>query len=379
MFQMNTYTRYLIRLLLGPTLFVTLSLTGIIWLAQSLRFIDLIVNKGLSIATFLYFTLLMMPSLLGLILPLSLFIAVLYSYNKLLVESELVVLENVGLSKMQLARPALIVAAGITLLGYLISLWLQPASYREFKDMQSFIRNNYASLLLQEEVFNTPIDGLTVYIRQKLQNGTLKGIFVHDGRDPEHRVTLMAEEGKLVQTPAGPRFILSQGNQQAVDPDRGQLSLLHFDRYSLDLSIYAKAATSRWREPKERYLHELFFPQDDTPEHLLSKLHAEGHQRLTWPLYSMGLTLLALAALLSGQFNRRGQFKRIGVGTAIAIIVVGLGISATSIATGNSFAAALMYINVLLPCWLSIRFLQRVQQWKIPQRPSFMRESGEAV
>src|SRR5690606_35501108 len=106
----------------------------------------------------------MLPSLLGFLLPVALAISALYTYHKLLADSELVVLKSAGLGRWQLARPAVCFAVGIVLLAYVISLYLLPVSYRQYKDMQAFPRDNYASLLMQDGVFNSPVDGLTVFI-----------------------------------------------------------------------------------------------------------------------------------------------------------------------------------------------------------------------
>lgn len=359
--MLKGYTRYLLRNLIGPTVFITLSLTAIIWLTQSLRFIDMIVNRGLSISTFLYLTGLLLPSLLGIVLPIALFIAVLYAYNKLIIDSELLVLESAGLSKVSLAKPALMLGIAGVLIGYAISLYLLPASYREFKDFQAFIRNNYASVLLQEEVFNTPISGLTVYIRERSDDGSLKGILVHDNRDPERPVTMMAQEGRLVQGENGPRFLLISGNRQAVNRDQGQLSLLNFDRYTLDISIYAEAEEIRWREPEERYLHELLNPGAKTPPHLRPRLIAEAHQRLTWPLYTLALPMIALSALFSGQFNRRGQWRRITGATIAAVITIGLALAARNLAAKSTIYVLLMYLVVFNVMAVSIYYFIRSQ------------------
>jgi lipopolysaccharide export system permease protein len=210
---MYCYTRYIVKTLSIPALLILCTLTSIIWLTQALRFIDLIVNRGLDFSTFFYLSLLLIPSLAIVVLPVSLFSAVILVYNKLIMDSELIVLKGAGLSKFDLAKPALIVALGATFIGYFMSLYLLPASYREFKDMQAFIRNNYASLLLQEGVFSSPVEGLTVYIQERQEDGMLKGILVHDGRIPDKPVTMMAQQGALVQTSNGPRFDLINGNR----------------------------------------------------------------------------------------------------------------------------------------------------------------------
>ena len=226
---MTLYNRYIIKNLVTPTLVFTFTLTGIIWLTQSLRFVDLIVNKGLSFIDFFYLSSLIVPSLLLIILPVSLFTTILFAYNKLIIESELIVLRGAGLNQFALAKPAIIVACMVTVLSYIISLYLLPSSYRQFKDKQAFIRDNYASLLLQEGVFNSPVNGLTIYLDKRDFNGKLTGILVHDTRDPDHPVTMMAEEGRLVKDQDGKhQFDLINGTRQEINHRDGQLSLLNF-------------------------------------------------------------------------------------------------------------------------------------------------------
>lgn len=354
---MYRYTRYIVKSLVLPELLILCTLTAIIWLTQALRFIDLIVNRGLDFATFLYLSLLLIPSLMLVVLPIALFGAVTFVYNKLIMDSELIVLKGSGLSKFDLAKPALIVALGTTIVGYCISLYILPASYREFKDMQVYIRNNYASLLLQEGVFSNPVDGLTVYIQESQEGGQLKGILVHDGRVPERPVTMMAQRGALLQTAKGPRFDLINGNRQEIDRNRKQLSLLYFDHYSLDLSLYTKSTESRWREPQERYINELFYPETNDRPSMLGKLRAEGHQRLTWPLYNLVLTVIALTALFSGSFNRRGQWKRILVATTIAATAVVIGIGLNNVAADTPAFAPFIYINIGVMLIIGFYFL----------------------
>lgn len=333
-----------------PVVVITLTLTSIIWLTQALKFIDLIVNRGLSVSTFLYLSSLLIPSLLIIILPVAMFVSVLMVYNRLISDSELIVFKSAGLSRFRIAVPAAIVAAGVVLLGYLISLYILPASYREFKDTQAFIRNNYASVLLQEGVFNTPTKGLTVYIESRGDGGMLNGIMVHDSRDPERPVTMMAQEGRLVRTDSGPRFELVNGNRQEIDKEHGNLSVLYFDSYPLDLSVYTDVGGQRWRTAEERYIGELFFPQENEnlDEKTRNNFKAEGHNRIVWPLYSIALALIALSSLLSGQFNRRGQWRRILFATVMSVIFITSGMGVKSVVVTKPYLAVLMYLHLAI-------------------------------
>lgn len=350
---MKAYTRYIIRSLIIPVLIITSTLTMVVWLTQSVRFIDMIINRGLGFSTFLYLSILLIPSLISIILPIALFISVIFVYNRLTMSSELIVLEGAGLSRFSLAKPAFIIGIGATIIGYFLALYLLPTSYREFKDMQAFIRDNYASVLLQEGVFNSPIQGLTVYIQERQEGGMLKGILVHDDRIPERPVTMMAQEGKLIQTPTGLNFDLIYGNRQEINQEHGQLSLLYFDHYSLDLSMFTKSPTNRWREPQERYLGELFYDDNSRPN-MVGRLRAEGHQRLTWPLYNAILTLVALIAMFSGSFNRRGQWKRILIATSMAILLMVFSIGLNNIIANAPHLGPTAYINVGITLFLGM-------------------------
>lgn len=337
---MRSYILYIAKHLAWPTLLITASLTCIIWLTQALRFIDFIVNRGLSIGDFVYITSLLFPSLLLLLVPVSLFVAVMYTYHKLTSDSELIVLKAVGLSRWQLAQPAILVATCATLFCYMISLYLLPLANRQFNDMRSFLRDNYTSVLLQEEVFNTPIDGLTVFVRERDDSGNLGGILVHDNRLAANPVTMMAERGKLTQGSAGPQFHLVNGMRQELR--KGKISWLNFDNYTLDLSFYTGVMRQRERDPDEKYLNELFSNDvADAGEKL--HLRAEGHQRLVWPLYNLALALVGVAMLLSGEFNRRGQWKRILMASGIAIVVALAGVGMRNLVVKQPVMIPLMY------------------------------------
>ena len=107
---LTALNRYILRQCLSGMLFVTGALTAAVWLAQSLKLVDLIVNRGLSAEIFLYLSLLIVPKFLDIVLPIGAFIAVLFVFNRLITESELVVMRAAGVSPFDLAKPVLVLA-----------------------------------------------------------------------------------------------------------------------------------------------------------------------------------------------------------------------------------------------------------------------------
>jgi lipopolysaccharide export system permease protein len=337
---------YIMRQIAWPLGFATLTLTGVIWLTQSLRFIDRIVNNNLAFDDFFYLTVLVLPSIVAIILPVAGFCAALYAFHRLASDSEVVVLSAAGFSRLSLTRPALLIAAGVMVVMYVILLYLMPLGSRTLRATQYEFRNDLAGMAILEGVFNTPSSNLTVYVRERDSNGDMLGVLVHDNRNATSPITMLAERATLLRTPQGPRLYMVNGNRQQVDAQQKTLSLLYFENYSLDLNTYAQKESQAWREPSERYLHELFSPNMENPDDRqhYAKLIVEGHRRLVTPLYAPALILIAIASVIGGEFNRRGQSQRLILGAAFAILVQVLSLSVTQLSVKALTLIPLMYL-----------------------------------
>ncbi len=368
---MNAISRYLLVQLVAVTLAVTVVLTAVVWLIRSLRFIDLIVNRGLPVDTFLWLMLLLLPTFMAVVLPIATFCAVLFVYNKLTMDSEMVAMRAAGLSQMQLAMPALVTALGATAVVYSITLYIQPVSYHAFKNMdveirndlaalflQVEIRNDLAALFLQDGVFHDLGKGLTIYVRHRGGDGVLHGILVHDSRGPDSPVTILAERGTLTQGGDGAQVVLFNGTRQEARPRDGPgdgprdnpVTSLKFDRYGFDLGPFQAPTQRAWRNRKERFLNELLNPEPLPGKPLLrNELIAEGHQRLILPLYAITFVVVGLAALLSGEFSHRGQVWRVRLAIVLVALLECLQLALRDLAARGSEGIGAMYAAVLLP------------------------------
>ncbi len=365
---MNRTFRYMLRQQVWPLLLSMFVIAGIVWMSQSLRFVELVLNRGLPTTTLFELAGLVVPMFTSIFLPIVLFGTVAFSYSRMITDSEMVIWRSAGLSPMRLAAPALTLSVLVMLACYALNVYYMPAAYRHFKDLQSSIRNSFSQVLLREGTFNDIGNGVTVFVRERADNGELKGIFIHDRRDNKEPVTMMAERGALVPTPEGPRVIMINGNRQLVTKERKSLSILYFDRYTLDLATRSENPDLRWREPRERFLNELFLGQTQGPNaasdrRFRLKLRAEGHQRLVSPWLAPAFALIALATLLTGQFSRRGQGRRVTLAAMAMLLLQSLSISLHSLAGSNSAFVPLMYLLplvIIAVClWLILRQRRR--------------------
>jgi len=240
--------RYMFRQLLLALVATTGGLVALIWLTQSLRFVELVVNRGLSFAVFLRLTGLLVPNFVAVILPITTFVCVQFVYQRLAGDRELTVMRSAGLSPWALSRPALGLAAGVVGMMYLLTIWVVPVSYSAFREYQFEIRNRLAAFLLQEGVFTPISDDLTIYVRARDTDGTLRGILVEDARQRDSRATILAQRGRLVDTPSGPGLLLQSASRQEIDRKTGRLNVLTFDETTLDLASNSAKGDVRYRD-----------------------------------------------------------------------------------------------------------------------------------
>jgi lipopolysaccharide export system permease protein len=354
---MTTLNRYILRQCLGMMLFVTAALSAAVWLAQSLRLVDLIVNRGLSIEVFLYLALLILPRFLDIVLPIGAFIAVLFVFNRLTSESELVVMRSAGMGPLSLARPVFVLAGTAFVVLLLLSAYFLPAANREFKDLQFEIRNRFVSALLQEGAFTTISDKLTIYVGSRNERGEVIGVMINDERDPQQPVTIMAERGAFADAAGGSRLIMVNGNRQRFDRNSGKLSVLTFDKYTLDLDMLRDAPGARFHEAQERFLGELFFPPPNLDPVIARSFRLEAHQRLAVPISVFSFVLIPLACLLPGELNRRGQLKRVLLAVGLAFLFQSVDLGVKNLASRYEAAMPLIYLTDLLPFALGFGIL----------------------
>lgn len=353
--------RYILGQIFWPFVFFVLVFTGIIWLTQSLRVIDTVVNNGQSARVFLEFTVLLLPLVLSIVLPISAFAATLYAMNRLFGDSEITVMFASGMSGTALLRPVLAFAALVMVLLYVVTLVLMPAASREMRGRISEIRADVAAAFLREGEFQNPAPGVTVYIREMGAGGEMFGIFVHDARDPEEVVTYTAEKAYLLRAGAEARLVMFGGIAQTVQgPLDESLTVLSFEQFPYDLTRFAGSDEVRLSKPSELYLPRLMtITVAEAAPRGVGEFRAEGHEALAGPLYALALPVLAVAMVVGAGFRRQGFAGRIALAVAAAVVIRLSGFAAKSLTTAVVDAAPAMYLPPLAAVAMSVWYLGR--------------------
>jgi lipopolysaccharide export system permease protein len=348
---------------------VTLGLTALIWLVQSLRFVDLVVNHGLSLLVFLKLTGLLIPSFIAVILPITTFVVVQFVYQRLVTDRELTVMRAMGLSPLALSRPALAVAVVVVGVGYWLNLSVVPASLRSFNEFQWEIRNRLAAFLLQDGVFTSVSDDLTVYVRSRDADGTLHGVLVDDARDKNAHATILAERGRLIDAPDGLHVLLYDGSRQEIDRQTKRLNILTFHENVVDLTEPTRNQGDRSLSMSEVSLPSLFHPPATLNPIDHGRWIAEAHKRLSTPIAGLTYALIALLSVLTGTFRRHGSFVRPLAAVGGVVSLVALNLAFQSIGARENALLVLLWLQTVVPPVVFVMILfgpQVIANWRQP-------------
>ncbi len=311
--------RYLFRQLRGPTLWAIAALGGVGILSTSLSHLDLIIDQRQSAWVYLKVTLLAVPGMISLIVPLGTFVAALLTLNRLHTEQEVVVCYAGGVSPWRVASPAMRLAVWLSLITLGINLWVAPMASRNMHDEITRARADLAATLVQAGQFTQPSPGLTVYAQSVDRGGLMHNLFIYQETQNARPTTYTAAEGRLAKQDGAPVILMHNATSQTLSDD-GKLSYLTFEDSPFDLPMQVQANTSNTKA-SDRYMSELLHPakDDDWGRKNRKPMKAEFHSRIAGPLYNLAFMAFAISAILGGGFSRMGYTRRVAALSAVAI------------------------------------------------------------
>ncbi len=353
---MGSIDRYVFRTTLASFAVVLVSLTGVIWITQALRGIDLMTSQGQTILTFLGITSLVIPALALIISPIALMIAVSHMLNKLATDSEIIVMNAAGLSPFRLLRPFLFATLVVALIVAFIGSYLAPDGLRRLKQWDAEITADVLANILQPGRFAQLDQNLTMRIRERQPGGLLVGVFIDDRRDPKERVSIVADHGTVLKNEQGTFLILEDGNLERFEAGKHDPALVAFGRYGFDMSQFSNRSHDVTYNVRELYLWELLSMPASDPlyQQFPGQFRAELHDRFMAPVYPFAFAALTFAFLGAPRTTR--QSRNFSIGGAI-LAVFGLraaGFACSVLAVKSAYAPLIQYLMLIVSIAVSL-------------------------
>jgi len=289
---MSRLTIYVNKEISSSFLFNVILMTGILWLGQSLRHLDLLTTDNVDISAYFSYVLLLLPKIFQLTIPIALFISILFVLNRLKSDSELIILWAAGKSnKSILIKPILICTSFIFLFMIILSIYITPYSLNEIRHKIIDIRSSgIHSGILKERKFISPVDSLTIFL-QEIDKNKISGLLIHDLKDPNNPNTYIAENGELIIEKNNRFLRLYNGNIQILDKKNRKISEIYFESYDLNLSPYKKKENT-WIYADELKTSVIIKKIKD--KNYDNEQFAELNNRIISPIYIFCFSLLPL-------------------------------------------------------------------------------------
>ena len=344
---MYIYNKYIIRKLLPILFIVTLVVTSIVWIVQTMNLSKLI-DQGIALTAFIKLTFLLLPYFIFIIMPIISVLSVIFLYHKLQEERKLVVLRSAGLSNLQIAKPALYLCVVISIILYYISLHLLPISYSNLKTTIGNFKEKYISHMITEKTFNQLSKYTTLYIDKKRAKTDFSGVLLFDNQSPGKRIIFFAKEGKIKAFgPQGIAFELFAGVQHTYDKS-GNINKLHFNKINVNIAKPDDSAPPRTKGPFELFIHEMIWPSQVIASQQRNRLIVDGHVRLVWPFCNFAFVFLALSIFLRYPASRKTNFTQYAACLIPIIFLIYTHFSLQKMIYYNIEYLYLLYANIAL-------------------------------
>ncbi|BBF91726.1 LPS export ABC transporter permease LptF [Blastochloris tepida] len=337
---------YVLRMTSSAFVMVLVTLTGVIWVTQALREFDLLTSKGQTVIVFFVVTGLSLPLLFLVIAPIALFLAVIFTYNRLGSDSELIVMTSAGMSPTHVVRPIVLLACAVAVVVGAMSIHLAPASMRLLRQEITKIRADVVANIVQPGRFTSVEKNLTFHIRARQANGELRGLLVADRRDPNQEMIYLAERGQIIDSGDGMFLVLQDGSLQRRTKKDQDTSIVFFERYAFDLSQFSGEPAAIHYKPRERTLSDLMSPDPADPYFQMQpgRFRSEIHERLTAPLYPLAFVMCAFAFLGQARSTREGRSAAAVAAVAATGVLRLLGFAVTGLTVRSAAFVPLMYL-----------------------------------
>lgn len=301
--------------LLGITVFTLILLMG-----RLIKLTEMVVSRGVPFTDVARMIMYLMPSFLVFTIPMAFLLAVLLAFGRLSADNEITIIKASGVSLVQIMPPVLFCAMVAAILALSASMVGVPWGNSAFKELSFKVLKQNASATIREKVFWDEIPGVILYTDQyDDQMQTLRGVVIHDGRNPGRPMTIFARQGAVTGGTGRQALRLSLADGSIHAAGKGdEYRLVHFGEYIMSVggeSGVGGAARNELDMEISELQRQIGNPA--TAPRTRLKMLSELHSRFAFPFASL---VFAFIAVPLGIQNRRSG-KSSGFSVSIGILL----------------------------------------------------------
>jgi len=314
---MRILDRYIVREVIRHALLGLLIFTFVLFVPKLVRLMELFVRHSGSGSQIALLFLCIIPNILVFTIPMAVLIGVLLGLGRMSMDSEIIALTAVGISRKRILWPVGVLAVMGAALTLLMTLWLAPLAIRTFRAIETDLITSQISFQVQPRVFDERFPQMVLYVNDVSASGARwNGVFLAEaGGENGSRITL-AENAIVIAEPKQGKLELHLNGGSThefvrEEPDRYSVTAFGSSDWPVEVS---GIGPPKEREPAnpERSLGELWHDRGKG----WRDARVELHQRFAFPVACFVFALIAVP--LGAQPRRGGR----AAGTLLAVLVI---------------------------------------------------------
>jgi LPS export ABC transporter permease LptF/LPS export ABC transporter permease LptG len=314
---MRILDRYIVREVIRHALLGLLIFTFVLFVPKLVRLMELFVRHSGSGSQIALLFLCIIPNILVFTVPMAVLIGVLLGLGRMSMDSEIIALTALGISRKRILWPVGVLAVIGAALTLLMTLWLAPRAIHTFRAIETDLITSQISFQVQPRVFDERFPQMVLYINDVSASGARwNGVFLAEaGGENGSRITL-AENAIVIAEPKQGKLELhlnggSTHEFSREEPDRYSVTAFGRSDWPVQVSGISPAKERELANP-ERSLRELWRDRGKG----WREARVELHQRFAFPVACFVFALIAVP--LGAQPRRGGR----AAGTLLAVMVI---------------------------------------------------------
>ncbi len=305
----------------------TLSLSLVVWVIQSVNYLDLVSEDGHSLKVYFLYTLFTLPKIISKILMFSFFISIFYILLKYEENNEILVYWIHGIKKIDFINNILKLSLIVLIIQLLLNLFIVS---KTLDTARSYLRSSnidYFPSLIKSKKFIDAVNNLTIFIEKKNSNGEFENIFLKDKYSEENSQIISAKKGRIIKRGQEHLLILDEG--KIINIDEKKVTNIKFSKTEFNLSKYTTQSTV-WPKVQElktsdlincikfvqsnnnlRFSNQTGIYNCDTKN--LNSIIQETSKRIIKPIYILIVSLISSLIILRSKDEKNSNFYKIGL------------------------------------------------------------------
>ena len=212
------------------------SLSIIIWVIQSVNYLDLVIEDGHGLDIYFKYSLMNFPKIFSKILPLIFFFTLFYKILEYEKKNELLIFWTFGVSKAQFVNILISFSLIIFFVQVLLGGFVKPLSQNKARSFIIDSNIDFFPSLVRQGQFIDVISGLTIFIEKKTAKNQFHNILITEELNNGQKKIIYAKKGSLVSNSKEKKFYMTNGN--IVDQNNNKSTFIQFDELNFNLAKY---------------------------------------------------------------------------------------------------------------------------------------------